>query len=601
MAKGYGLYFVFIVIICLSCSYSVSADNYSLSDLETIVVTKSNIHLANTYSLNVTSLESSPFDSPVGGLSFTPLDLQSRSLAGAIQTDFSLRGSGSHGVLVLLDGRRINDPQTSHHNSDIPLTKEDISRIEVIPGLSSSLFGPDAVGGAINIILKRPQGKSVILESGIGSYQTRFSTFSITDQIGRLNARFSLERQESGGFRYDTDFKKLNATFVSLVDTSSGEFDIKLGYQEKEFGAYDFYTPKRNFPSKEWTKTLLLNTGFNLVDYDSIINPNFLWRRHYDKFMLDKTQVRSKYLNHHRTDIYVPSIYLKRQLGILGRVGLGVEYGCERVSSTSLGRDTREHTSIYVDSSKNIIPGLSLGISARVDDYRDFDQAYSGSLKFRYEFLEEYSFLFGVSRSIRIPDFTELRYNGPTTVGNLELSEEKAINLDAGIDYKKTSFSWGVTFFLRKEEDFIDWIKHSPAQSTWKAENITKAEVGGLEGYLRLALTRNTILDTNYNFINRHIDGQGYIYKYGSKHTQHILNTVFNFNLPCGRQTVGLTYKKKRSRHGWVLLNSYFSYNINKISQIFIRVTNLFNVEYQEIDGIPQPGRWSEIGMRFKW
>lgn len=598
------------------------AEQDSSLDLEPIIITKSNIHLVNPYSLESDFLKDSPFSSFIEALTFTPLDLQSRSLKTGIQTDFSLRGSTFQGVLVLINGQRVNDPQTAHHNSDLPLTQEDIQRIEVIPGLPSSLFGPDAIGGAINIILKKPQEKKMILESSFGSHQTMSGIFSITEKRDNLGIRFSLERQESNGFYYDTDFKKFTTRLDSSLDIPDGEFNLGLGYQEKEFGAYDFYTPGSGWPSKEWTKTYLLNTGLNLDKQGLIIKPNFLWRRHHDKFMLDKTQVRSTYLNHHRTDVYTPNIYFQRETEILGRVGLGLEYGQERINSTNLGKHRRNHKSIFIDDSKNLTPKLCLGLSARTDDYDDFGQAYTGSVNFRYKVSERNELHFGISRSIRIPSFTELYYNDPTTIGDAGLSQEKSSNFQAGFDYTKEGLSGGITLFLRQEEDFIDWIKRPPVQpdDKWKAENITKSEVFGIENYLTFPITQNLILDSNYTYIDKRIDSQGYLYKYGTNYIRHIVNTILTFNLPFGKQTIGLTYKKKPNRDGWLLLSAGLSYNlnpvrntkttkegskisngVNKNAQIFLKITNLLNVEYQEIEGIPQPGRWIEAGMRFEW
>jgi outer membrane receptor protein involved in Fe transport len=50
-----------------------------------------------------------------------------------------------------------------------------------------------------------------------------------------------------------------------------------------------------------------------------------------------------------------------------------------------------------------------------------------------------------------------------------------------------------------------------------------------------------------------------------------------------------------------MLLNARLNYNLNKHSSLFLDVTNLCNVEYQEIEGIPQPGRWVEGGFRLEW
>ncbi|MFH1889225.1 MAG: TonB-dependent receptor [Candidatus Omnitrophota bacterium] len=593
--KRCGLFFTIAISLCCPTFAFCNVD------LEPIVITKSKTHLLRPYSLEAGDLKDLPFDSPVEALSFLPLDLQSRSPKSSIQTDFSLRGSTFQGVLMLIDGQRVNDPQTAHHNSDIPLTEEDIKRIEVLPGGGSSLFGPDAIGGAINIIVKKPQEKKRVLKLKGGQYQTGSGLFSISDKIDNLGVRLSLENQESRGFRYDTDFKKFTASLNSSLDIPDGDFNLHLGCQGKEFGAYDFYTPGLNYPSKEWTKTYLLSTGFNLDKGGLIIKPNFLWRRHYDKFMLDKTQEKSRYLNHHRSDIYTPNIYLQKEIGILGRVGSGIEYGAEKINSTNLGKYNRKHKSIFMDDSKDLNDKLSLGLSFRADDFDGFGEIYTGSANFSYRIREDKTLRFGISRNMRIPSFTELYYNDPTTLGNSALSAEKSLNYQAGYDYKKDNLSSGLTLFYRQEEDLIDWIKRSPSQAKWQVENITEAQVSGIESYFKLKINPVISIDFNYTFINKRINDNGYLYKYGPNYIKHLVNNAVTLNLPFGVQSIGATYKKRPSRRGWFLLNSRLAYNLPKNSQIFLEVTNLLNVEYQEIEGIPQPGRWVEGGLRFEW
>ena len=90
------------------------------------------------------------------------VDVQSRGERG-VQTDFTVRGAGFGEALVLVNGVRLNDPQSGHHNSDIPVPLESIERIEVLLGPGSSLFGADAFGGAINIFTRR----DVIPASGL--------------------------------------------------------------------------------------------------------------------------------------------------------------------------------------------------------------------------------------------------------------------------------------------------------------------------------------------------------------------------------------------------------------------------------------------------
>ena len=84
------------------------------------------------------------------------LDLQERAPDG-VQGDLSIRGASFGQTLVLLNGMRLNDPQSGHHNMDIPVPLESVERVEVLRGSGSTLYGSDAVGGVVNIITEPPE------------------------------------------------------------------------------------------------------------------------------------------------------------------------------------------------------------------------------------------------------------------------------------------------------------------------------------------------------------------------------------------------------------------------------------------------------------
>jgi vitamin B12 transporter len=88
-------------------------------------------------------------------LRFVPgVIVKDAGLDGALQT-VALRGAKSEQTLVLVDGRPINDPDTGAVDfSSLPVSG--ISRIEVVEGGSSTLYGSSAIGGVINIITVRP-------------------------------------------------------------------------------------------------------------------------------------------------------------------------------------------------------------------------------------------------------------------------------------------------------------------------------------------------------------------------------------------------------------------------------------------------------------
>src|SRR5918999_2837324 len=85
------------------------------------------------------------------------VDVRTRAPFG-VQSDLSIRGASFGQTLVLVDGVRLNDAQSGHHNGDIPVPLDQIERIEVLRGPGSSLFGADAFGGTRGRQLRTRRG-----------------------------------------------------------------------------------------------------------------------------------------------------------------------------------------------------------------------------------------------------------------------------------------------------------------------------------------------------------------------------------------------------------------------------------------------------------
>ncbi len=116
------------------------------------------------------------------------VEMQARGPMGS-QSDIVLRGGTFQQVLVILDGMRLNDPNTGHFNSYIPIAPAEIERIEVLKGASSAIHGPDAVGGVINIITKSFAAKK-------GSDALQFSAGSGAGEYGLLECRCRIPVQQ---------------------------------------------------------------------------------------------------------------------------------------------------------------------------------------------------------------------------------------------------------------------------------------------------------------------------------------------------------------------------------------------------------------------
>src|SRR3954453_9273735 len=87
------------------------------------------------------------FASPADVFSLdSSVQVQGRAPNG-VQGDISIRGGSFAQTLVLLNGIRLSDAQSAHHNLDLPVPLDAIGNVEVLRGSGSTLYGSDAVAG----------------------------------------------------------------------------------------------------------------------------------------------------------------------------------------------------------------------------------------------------------------------------------------------------------------------------------------------------------------------------------------------------------------------------------------------------------------------
>ncbi len=120
------------------------------------------------------------------------LDLRQRA-PNSIQGDLSIRGAGFGQTLILLDGLRLNDVQSGHHNLDVPVPLESITRVEILKGSGSTLYGSDAVGGVVNFITHAPEQYEMRLRTAFGSFGTnqQQGDLRMRRSVGPSNSTFT--------------------------------------------------------------------------------------------------------------------------------------------------------------------------------------------------------------------------------------------------------------------------------------------------------------------------------------------------------------------------------------------------------------------------
>jgi len=558
------------------------------------------------------------------------VDVRQRGNFG-VQADLSIRGGSFEQTLILLNGIKINDPQTGHHNLNIPIDINSIERIEILEGPGSRVFGPNAFSGAINIITKPKESNNVNLVLTGGEHRYYKTNLSGTLRLGAMGNFVSISKSGSNGYIENTDFGITNFFYYGSVSLSNTSLDIQAGYQNKAFGANSFYTPK--YPNQyEHTKTTL--TSIKLTTGNKIkISPLIYWRRHQDRFELfrDNPPVWYTGHNYHLTDIYgaeVNSVFNTS----LGKTAVGLDFRSENILSNVLGeptsdtldvpgepaglftrRKSRENISLFLE--QNIIVGKFSASAGILTNWNtDFDwKIYSGA-DIGYKITQNIRIYSSVNQSLRIPTFTDLYYVGPTNTGNPYLKPEEAITYELGTKYQNQFFNGHLSFFRRNGKNMIDWVR-LPDSLKWESKNITQIITHGFEiaGYLDV----NKLIDKSfplkylrlsYSFLETEKQSGEYISAYVLDYLKHKLNIEIEHSLykdlragwkitfqdRAGTYT-DFTTGKEKLYEALLLLNSRLFLNKETFT-IFVEASNLLNTQYFDLGNVRMPGRWIRFG-----
>lgn len=596
---------MFLVIYLASGAY-LQAEERQRVELKPIILTVTKTPTSysktsrNIFALDREYIENSGAESVEELLKGAGLTEISHRGPYGVQADLSIRGSTYSQNLLLVNGIRVNDPQTAHHNFDLGIAPDDIERIEILPGHGSSLYGADAFGGVINIVTKRPEKKKLSLDSYYGSNETIYSGLSFSDCAGNFGGRFSFENKESNGYRFDTDFKIRNFTSALAAEwAGSGALDALLAYAQKEFGANDFYA---DYPSKEWTETVFTTAGLKIGE-DFVLEPKLYFRRHYDKFILNVANP-GFFRSDHMTDVYGGEFQILVPV-FTGFLLTGLEGSAEEIESTNLGAHKREQGALFINANLDIFERIMLDAGMRADTYSDFETQYSPSAGIAIIPFSDIKLRASAGHSFRIPSFTELYYDSPSNRGNADLSPEEADSFEAGINYgydKDLPFEASFTLFRREEKDLIDWIKSPPTAARYQAQNITRANIKGFETTAAIRPTDSVSASLVYSYIDSDVKKEGsFVSKYALNHPIHQINGSLNLILPFGTQRISLIYKDRKTQRDYLLVDLHFSTAVRKYAELYLDVLNLSDEDYEEIMGVPMPGISFRTGLRMEF
>ena len=615
--------------------------HFELEEVEAVADSPFDLERISLKSLiNITSQDilSAPVTVHEDLLEFLPqVDIRHRGKHGT-QADLNIQGGSFDQSMVLLNGINLSDPQTGHFHLNLPVDLSAIHQVEVVAGSAARRFGTQAFSGAVNFITQ-PQD-STNFNAGFRFGQHNYYKAQLKANISGKNVSTlsSISTSGSDGYRENTDFRSTNIFLHSSTKPGKLNADIMLGLNTRAFGANAFYSP-RFLNQYEETTTSLTAVKMVLLRPRCSYTLNTYLRVNKDYFLLDRDDP-SFYRNDHLTRVTGADLngLYSSQAGVSNS---GFQFRREVILSTSLGEpfesdDSKmrkdeidfNHSHIRNQLNWNInhtIEGewisLQGGMLLHLNSDLGLKPCLLPGLDIRFLLPQKIRLLVSLNRSMRLPTFTDLYYQGPTNVGNPELVPEKATTIDLGVSRKTEQLQVEVKGFYRQGRDLIDWIWLEDEK--WHTLNLTEVNalgsefhLGTIPGNIRNSSLSFNKLNLSYTYTLLTKVSDEVISQYLLDNLKHkvvlsadmtiirnlSLATRFNFQDRNGdflMYDAGSGVSTEHPYEPFLLIDMKLTYSFRRY-HVFLESSNLLNVDYYDIGNVIQPGRWSIIGIEFR-
>lgn len=557
------------------------------------------------------------------------IDIRQRGVNGT-QSDISIRGGSFDQVLIFLNGINITDPQTGHHNLNIPIHISAIDKIEVLQGSNTRTVGFIPFSGAINIITGEKNKTTSDIEIVAGNYGFTSQNANVNIVSKAFKSFSSISKQSSSGYINNTDFDIRNI-FSQAIYTSpkTGNIQLQIGYQDKAYGANSFYS--LSYPNQyEQIRTL-----FSSLSWDKKINStsNFIvksyWRELHDRFELfrDMKNAASFYNGHnyHQTDILGTQAKINNK-NRLGKSTIGIDFRQEQIFSNVLGdisdkekKALFESDIIFTKEKKRILYNtfidhivylnktkFSAGLVYQYSE--DFKKQLSGGFDVDYELNKNTNLYSNINHTFRLPTFTDLYYQSAIQKANPNIQPEKSTNIEVGIKHQKNKLKIQADVYYRLGKDIIDWIK-MPDSTKWESKNITQINTLGTD--LLFDYHFNQWIDNiqfKYSYLQLDKASTVYDSKYALDYLKHKISMNINHKIYKNISLHwNLSYQDREGNYS--IDNEKFEYESFFITDVkilwkkndfsvFCDINNLFDIKYQDFGGLKQPGIWIKTGVK---
>ena len=548
-------------------------------------------------------------------------------------TSVLIRGAKSEHTLVIMDGVELNDPITPGRTFNFAnLSVDNIERIEILRGPQSTLYGSDAIGGVINIITKRGGGTpSAFASMEGGSYNSVREAagsrggnewmqytmgFSHWNTDGISAAGKNEGNTEQDPYRNTTvygtlslepnDNSDLDFTLRFIDADSNGDIGYGAGGDDPNYLTLSqqllFRSQGRLYLFDDiWEQTL----GFSFTDHDLYtrndrdeVNPDNYLLSTYQGQILKFDWQNNFYI--HDTNIVTFGAETEEDKGESTYYEESI-YG--PWTNDFEGKSART-TACYLQDQIKLWDSWFTTLGVRVDDHSRFGTEVTYRLATAYLVQKSDTKIKGsYGTGFKAPTLLQLY----SYWGNEDLGPEESIGWDFGLEQSvfENRVSVGATYFYNDIDNLINF-----EGATYN--NVGEAVMKGVEAFGSIRPTEKLETRFSYTYTNtkdkataedlirRAGNKFSFILDYGFREKGNIHLDVLYIGERDDMVFDPITYESSRVRlDGYVTVNPAFSYLISERVQMFFRIENLFDRNYEAISGYGTPGISVYGGMKF--
>jgi vitamin B12 transporter len=577
-------------------------------------------------------------------LARTPGVVVTRNGGPGETTALDIRGADSDQTVVLIDGVKVNDPSDVGAGYDFAnLLTGDVSRIEVLRGPQSTLYGSEAIGGVVNIITNgatRPLQGDVQAEGG--SYGTAYVRGGIGGKDGpatfRLGAYYNSTDGVSAfdrafGGREDDGFHTAGASGRFTYDLAADvQFEERAYYtwSRAEFDGYDTpVAPGAGFSSfgddDEFGRTqqVVDYTGLNVSTLGGRLKNRFAYE--YNELDRRNEEPDGDYggkstfdgLGRSNTFDYEATFAIAPDYNLV----FGAQDEKSSFSTDSYGGPaTKANVSIasgYGQITGQVLPNLTLTGGVRYDAQSTFGDHVTGQASAAYVVRPGAILRASFGQGFKAPSLYQLY----SPYGALSLRPEEANGWDAGVEQHLFAdrLTLSATYFGRKTTNLIDFVVCASADQPGCTparlgnggfyDNVAKTEAEGVELQADWKATDALAFTGNYTFDDDEDRSHGSLTRGDqlARRPKSTANLSASYLWPVKLRTIAAVRYAGRSfddAADTVLLKSYTlldlraSYPLRETLELYARVENLTDKHYETTYQYGTLGRAGYAGVR---